>query len=1271
MTETARKGRRAGNGAAPKGAARGVPATATGFLAELPDLYVFLDRCDRITMMTGAVEHWHVAVGSTPDRAIGTRPWEILPAGAGARVRQAAALARTTGRPVTTSFCYGTLGGERHDEARLLPTGGGGLLIIVRDVTRQNSAEEQVRESERTLRTLLGNLPGMAYRCHNDPEWTFEFASEGCRDLTGYVASDLVGNAKAAYGDLIHRDDRQKVWDDIQAALNGGAPWTITYRITTADGLEKWVWERGVGVFDDAGSLIALEGLITDVTALHEAERALAERERMLSTLLANLPGAAYRARTEPPCLDEYVSDGSVELTGYPPERIVAGDPTWRDMMPEEDRERVTADLEAAIAAGKTRVDFEYRLVTATGEEKWVWERSTLLRDDTGSANLLEGIIIDVSARRGAENALRERERQLSSLMTNIPGVVYRSPVTPPFTNQFLGDGCEELTGYAKDALLAGRPAWEEIVCPDDRQALRDETERAIAEHRAGEGEYRITTADGGRKWVWDRFVVTRDGDGRPVGREGLLIDVTDRHQAERALRASERQLTLRNRIAGIFLTSDGGDTFGKVLDLVRAETGSRWALFGYLGDDGALVVPSMSADVWGADHGHEERRFPCESWSDNLWSRALRSATTQRLDTPGQVPAGHLAIDTALAVPVTMSDEAIGLIVVANRGWPYDAGDQSLLEGLADYIAPVLHEWRLTQFEERARREAESALRSTEARYRALFEQSPIGVLMYDRELRFTDINDRWLDMVGCSRETQLATASQIKDTRILPALRAPVQGKTGQYEGSYRSTTGGKDLYIRLSTTPLLSGEGEIAGGIAVMADLTDQHRAEAQMEHLKLHDPVTGLPNRALLLDRGKQAIAQARRRRQTFAVAAVEIDRFAQLAHTLGHDAVDDLLRQVATRLTATVREEDTVARVGGYEFALLLPGAAGPAKTGIIVGNLTGAFATPFTVAGHELYVTVSVGVAVFPADGATGDELFHNAETAVHRASADGTGRWQFFHASMNAEREDRLALEGELHRALERGQFTLHYQPQVEAATGAVLGVEALLRWRHPERGLVPPLSFLPVVEDLGLMSEVGAWVLRTAALQAASWNAELDHPVRIAVNLSASQLVDDAVVGLVAQTLADSGLASSLLELEITETAALRDPERTASLLARFADMGVRIALDDFGTGYSIAQPPHPPADHHREDRPLVRARPALGARACRRGHLGHSAGPSPGPVRGRRRRRDTRGVRVSARRGMRRDPGLPAEPAAAGGHVRTPAARRSIAGLAVASA
>lgn len=374
------------------------------------------------------------------------------------------------------------------------------------------------------------------------------------------------------------------------------------------------------------------------------------------------------------------------------------------------------------------------------------------------------------------------------------------------------------------------------------------------------------------------------------------------------------------------------------------------------------------------------------------------------------------------------------------------------------------------------------------------------------------------------------------------------------------FREQSGGRALAV--SHQPMPGG-----GWVATYEDITERRRAEARIAYMAHHDALTGLPNRLLFRERMEQELGRLDRQGGWLAVLCLDIDHFKNVNDTLGHPAGDKLLQAVAQRLRACVREPDTVARLSGDEFAILLTASGQPASVQALADRLLKAISAPYDIEGHRVVATASIGAALAPGDGDNADELLKNADMALYRAKADGRAAFRFFETEMHARLQTRLALEMDLREAVEKGQLEVFYQPLLDLKHGRIGGFEALLRWRHPERGLVSPDQFIPLAEETGLILPIGEWVLRRACTDAMGWP---EH-VKVAVNLSARQFRSPDLVQAVSAALAETGLPAGRLELEVTESVLLQDDEMILALLHRLRGLGLRISLDDFGTGYS----------------------------------------------------------------------------------------------------
>ena len=379
------------------------------------------------------------------------------------------------------------------------------------------------------------------------------------------------------------------------------------------------------------------------------------------------------------------------------------------------------------------------------------------------------------------------------------------------------------------------------------------------------------------------------------------------------------------------------------------------------------------------------------------------------------------------------------------------------------------------------------------------------------------------------------------------------------------------GFESAIADSIAPIHDQDGQVTGAVMVFRDVSESRVIELKLSHLAQHDPLTDLPNRTLLKDRLNQAVALARRHGNRVAVLFIDMDRFKHVNDSLGHAIGDKLLQDVGKRLMAAVRSSDTVSRHGGDEFVVVLPEIEQAHHAARHAEKIQAALSAPYAIAGHDLRVNISVGISIFPDDGHNAEALIQCADTAMYHAKENGRNTYWFFKPDMNVRAVDRQSTEARLHRALERREFVLHYQSKTNFESGDVTGVEALVRWLHPERGLLLPAQFVPIAEDCGLIVPIGQWVLREACRQARAWQQAGLRRVPISVNISALEFRHKGFLSGVRAILAETGLPPRYLELELTESVLMGDVKSTAPVLRALKSMGVLLAIDDFGTGYS----------------------------------------------------------------------------------------------------
>ena len=379
------------------------------------------------------------------------------------------------------------------------------------------------------------------------------------------------------------------------------------------------------------------------------------------------------------------------------------------------------------------------------------------------------------------------------------------------------------------------------------------------------------------------------------------------------------------------------------------------------------------------------------------------------------------------------------------------------------------------------------------------------------------------------------------------------------------------GQKYAIRASAAPLRDPQGRIAGVVLTFSDITETRRLTEQMMYQATHDALTQLPNLDLLRDRLRQAIARAQRAGYNLALLFVDLDHFKKVNESLGHTAGDALLRAVAARLLDCARKEDTIARVGGDEFICVLDALHEEDRIMSFAHKILKILKSPFQLEGHECFVTASIGVCLFPRDGEDVETLLKNADTAMYRAKENGRDNIQFYARDLHVRTLERLVMEQDLRRALERQELELYYQPQLDLRQSRIIGVEALMRWRHPQRGLVSPLDFVPLAEETGLIETIGEWVLRTACQQAKTWRRQGLPMLRMAVNMSPRQFLRPGVASMVTRILQETGLEPRCLDLEITESLVMKDVTGSIAIMHALKGVGVKLSIDDFGTGYS----------------------------------------------------------------------------------------------------
>lgn len=728
-------------------------------------------------------------------------------------------------------------------------------------------------------------------------------------------------------------------------------------------------------------------------------------------------------------------------------------------------------------------------------------------------------IFVNAMQRHRAEAALRASEQWHRLLFERNLAGVYRTTIDGRILD--CNGAMAQILGYSSREELMEQSARDLYQNPSHRDGYIAILRR---ERMMTSNEISLRRKDGSPCWLIESVHLL---DGDPEIQEGTVIDITDRKLAENALRESEeryRLLVERMREGLAQAGNDGvlqfvNDRFCEMVGYEREE------LVGMQGD----ILLAYSEDI---ALMREKIRLRMRHMADQYEVRIRRKDGT------------IIWLEIGGAPVVDAAGNVVGSIGVHND---------------------------VTE-----RRMAEEALRESEARYRLMAENSTDmisrtsnrGILLYASDASRRLLGYEPSELVGRSFYDFVFDADR-EEVRHLSSLIH----ESGPTTFAYRVEKKDGSLVWFETTSRSVHDvfTGRIREVVGVSRDVTERKRVEEQIEYQAYHDALTGLPNRRLFRDRLTVALAHARRMKHPLAVMFLDLDRFKVVNDTLGHSTGDELLKTVGTRLQASLREEDSIARMGGDEFTILLADLKTTDDSAKIAQKVLDTVAQPLKVDGTELFVTTSIGIALFPSDGDTAEALLANADRAMYRAKDAGRNSYQMFTPAMNNRALERLSLENDLRHALDRGELELHYQPQINIASGRVTGVEALLRWNRPGFGLVGPKDFIPIAEETQLIVPIGEWVLREACRQAMAWQSDRPGGFRMAVNLSPRQFQHSDLPHVIASALELSGIAPHDLELEITESLAMQNTTRTIATLQRLREMGVQIAIDDFGTGHS----------------------------------------------------------------------------------------------------
>jgi len=1012
-----------------------------------------------------------------------------------------------------------------------------GVLIVLLDIEQDYQLRGAIEAKEAQLRQFSENIPGPIAVV--DRDFRYLFANKMYQKSYGTTLERMVGRR---VDEVLGPAASKEFYEPFVAALRRGETCTQERLFAPPGESPRWLLVRLAPIMvpgeDGTARFNGAYMVASDIHDIKMAQERLAAQEAQLRLYTDNIPDSvAYLDRAR---RFVFVNRNFAEQRGTTPDRIIGR--TTAEVHGPETAAWIAQHTQRVLDRGETAT-YERIVTLPSGEQRWFHVKAVPHIADGGGVIGMYIVGHDISEVKAAQDQLAAREEELRFFAENIPEAITYIDLERGCT--FVNNPFLESRGLTREFAIGKFP--EEAYSAELMQQLSPHLERVVQGEESSY-ERMLRLPSGEERWVRVRMTPRRDADGKVRGYYVVSTDIHDIKVAQELIVDKERQLRqVIDSIPTPMCYVDADDCYRYVND----------SFLSYVGLASEQIVGRSVREILGDD------RWALLSPS----MQRVRSGETLAVERFVRFADGHKRWMTVRLTPRFVNGEYLGYYATTSD----------------------IHEQKLVEEE----------LRRANTILSAHFDNTPLAVIEWDTELRIVRWSGQAESIFGWNASETLGRT--LHGWRLLyEEDEAAVTGMIGRLvQGEERHATlrlrnyrkDGSVIWVEWHNSALRDEEGRVISILSLAQDVSSRIQAEERLQYMATHDGLTGLPNSVLLHDRLESALARARRAKRRVGVMFLDLDHFKDVNDTLGHRVGDALLKELARRIRAALRQSDVLARISGDEFVVVLEDLPDEGSPERVARMILEEVRRPFQVEGHEIHVSGSLGLALHPEDGSDAETLLKNADAAMYHAKELGRNGFRNFSAELAQRRTQRLQVETALRRALKNNELRLHFQPIVDIKGAAVRHVEALLRWNDPERGLMLPAGFIPLAEESGLGHAIGHWVMEAACKQARAWRDAGFGDIKVGINLSAGQLRDTSMIADLKRILTRTGCEPGWLEFEITETSMVRDVEGASLVLAKLRALGVSIAIDDFGTGFSsLSHLRHLPVDVLKIDKAFV---------------------------------------------------------------------------------